>query len=358
MDEQVIEWRTEGVKEWELPSGLALRFDGRDSPNVVLKQNKHPYLYLYEDWLAAEKIREEQGGNLAYWSMSRGMWPGEGMSNVIFSEQLFIRCDAIGTHFQFYNERESCAFLDVAFGGDGCIIQFGEIGNVDGRQCVQLTDWIDVPIDPTAASYDIDYQIARWVIVECKNRKIKPECFGIDATGPGRGVAAILAAEWSPKIHATMWGQGATDRPSAQSDGRPSKEVYATFVTEMWFSTKELLEAGQIRGFSHEAISEFCARQYTLSGKKYKAEPKDEMRLRLRYSPDHADAVVGLVEIARRLGLPIDGKVTQNVNKEWDRQTRILDRFYESDTALTRSAGGGWAEEEVFAVGATHAYMD
>lgn len=359
MDENVIEWRTEGVKEWELPPGLALRFDGRDSPNVLLKQNKHPYLYLYEDWLAAEEIRERSGGNLSYWSMSRGMWAADGGSNTIFSEQLFIRSEAIGTHFTFDNEREQYAFLDPAFsGGDGCILQFAQIGNCNGRMCIQLTDWVDVPIDPTIASHEIDYQIARWVIATCITRKIRPENFGIDSTGAGRSITALMAAEWSPKIHSTQWGQGATDRPSAQHDSRPAKEVYSTFVTELWFSTKELLEAGQIRGFSHEAISQLCARTYEMKGKRYFAEPKNDMRLRLRYSPDHGDAVVGLVEIARRNGLDIDGKLTQQVNKEWETQTRVLDRLYESDSALTKTSGGGWAEQEVFGVEATHAYLD
>lgn len=358
MDEQVIEWRTEGVKEWELPPGLALRFDGRDSPNVLLKQNKHPYLYLYEDWLAAEEIRERSGGNLSYWSMSRGMWASDSGSNTIFSETLFIRCDAIGTHFTFDSERETYAFLDVAFGTDACILQFCECGRVNGRMCIQLTDWIDVPIDPTDASYDLDYKIARWVMNSCITRKVKPECFGIDSTGTGRGVASIMAAEWSPKIHCTVWGAAATDRPSAQNDGRPAREVYSNFVTELWFSVRELLEAGQILGFSHEAISQFCARQYEMAGKKYKSETKDAMRLRLRYSPDNADAVAGICEVAKRMGLVTDGKISQVANKEWEAQTRVLDRLYETDLALTKSSGGGWAEEEVFAVGATHAYMD
>jgi hypothetical protein len=350
-DEKVIEWRTEGVPEWELPPGLGMRFDGRDSPNVVLKRNKHPYLYLYEDWLKAEEIRTSTGGNLAYWSQSRGMWPSEGMSNVIFTEQLFIRCDAIGTHFTFESERETIAFLDVAFGGDGCILQFAEMGDVGGRKCLQLTDWVDVPIDPTVTQVDIDYQIARWVMQTCqtRDRRVKPECFGIDATGTGRGVAAIMAAEWSPKIHATQWGQGPTERPSAQNDGRPAKEVYATFVTELWFAVREILEAGQLRGFSRESISQLCARQYEMSGRKYKAETKDDMKLRLRYSPDHADAVVGVVEIARRLGLTIDGRITQNAQKEWNSNARAFDAVYGEPVTSTPSVSDapGWAEQDV-----------
>jgi len=359
MDENTIEWKTEGVREWELPPGLALRFDGRDSPNVQLKYNKHPYLYLYEDWLKAEEIREISGGNLAYWSMSRGLWPADGASNTIFSEQMLLRCDALGTHFVFDGARETYGFCDVAFGGgDGCIIQFAEVAESNGRRCIQLTDWVDVPIDPAASAQDIDYQVARFCIQTCITRKIKPEHWGIDASGSGRSVAAIMSAEWSSKIHCTVWGQGATDRPSAQNDGRPSKEVYATFVTEMWFAVRELIESGQIKGFSHEAISEFCARTYEMRGKKFLAEKKSDMRLRLRYSPDHADAVCGLCEVARRMGLEVFGKIAQREQKDWDQQTRVLDRFYETDSALVKAGGGGWAEEEVFAVGATHAYMD
>jgi hypothetical protein len=49
ISEDTIEWRTAGVPEWQLDPGIALRFDGRDSPNVF-GFNKHKYIYTLDDW--------------------------------------------------------------------------------------------------------------------------------------------------------------------------------------------------------------------------------------------------------------------------------------------------------------------
>lgn len=53
-NDTMIEWRTKGVPEWQIYSGLCCRFDGRDSPNVKLRHNYYPYIYTYDDWLKAQ----------------------------------------------------------------------------------------------------------------------------------------------------------------------------------------------------------------------------------------------------------------------------------------------------------------
>lgn len=299
-------WRTKPVPEWQLDAGVCLRFDGAKSPNVVAKKNSYPYLYNVENWDAAKSYE----GTFNWWSQDRGMWPPDGMSNTVFNEQIVERCDAVD-YFTFLGPVEELAFLDTAFGGDACVLQFGKLGLIDnnGKMGLQLTDWIDVPISPEAEAHDVDYQIARRVIEECRTRNVKPQCFGLDATGIGRGVGAIIASEWSPFIHYTSWGESASQRASAQNDGRPAKEVYNNFVCEIWFGAREGMESRQVKGFSRPSIMEFCARQYEMVGKKFKLETKAEMKSRVRYSPDHADATAGLVEIARRNGLEIQGKI-------------------------------------------------
>ncbi len=346
-NDKLIEWPTKAVPEWQLDSGVCLRFDGRDSPNVKHKKNYFPYIYTLDNWNQAEAHH----GTFGYWTQDRGMWPPEGFANTVFTEQLFTRCGAEEPPFTFGSQGETLAFLDPAFGGDACVLQFARLGDVDGRLCLQLTDWLEVPIDPNASAHDIDYQIARRVQQECVVRRVKPECFGLDATGIGRGVGAILASEWSSKVQYMNWGQGATERPSAQNDGRPARELFTTFVGELWFSTREMLEAGQIRGFCKEAITQACSREFSMSGKKYRLEPKDEMRLRLRFSPDNFDAVVGVAEVARRHGLVIDNvKVGQVAEREWRQAGAAVDNIYGIEAAADGEAAhgeSGWADVSV-----------
>lgn len=343
-NEDLIEWKTKSIPGWQLDSGIALRFDGRHSPNVVSGKNLHPYIYSVEDW----KIAQENINTFAYWTQDRGMHPPEGFSNTVFNEQLFWRCIGDDPHFTFNSERMRLGFLDPAFGGDACILQFGEMGDVDGKKCLQLTDWLEVPIDPNANTYDVDYQIARRVQQECITRRVLPNCFGLDATGIGRGVAAILAAEWSPQIHYMNWGTSATERPSAQNDGRPSREVYANFVTELWYSVREGLETGQIKGFSNEGISQACSRMFKMSGKKYQVEPKDEMRARLRFSPDEFDAICGCWEVARKNGLEISGKIAQMQTISWERQIREIDQENGVPEMSIVTEDGGWTQEDAW----------
>lgn len=339
-NEDLLEWRTKPVPEWQLDSGVCLRFDGKDSPNVRLKKTWFPYIYTYEDW----QMAESHAGTYSWWTMTRGMWPPEGFSSTVFTEQLFTRCGGLEqAPFVFETEGETLAFLDPAFGGDACVLQFARLGNVAGRLVLQLIDWFEVPIDPNATAHDVDYQIARRVQQECVVRRVKPHCFGLDATGIGRGVGAILASEWSNQICYLNWGQAATERPSAQHDGRPAREVYDRYVTEIWFVVRELLEAGQIKGFSPEAVIQFCSRLYEMKGKKYSVEPKDEMRARIRYSPDVADAVAGVCEVARRNGLEIAGKMAVTANTALEFAQRRAHAIYETAEVHEKS---GWADAD------------
>lgn len=343
-NEDLIEWRNKPVPGWQIESGIVLRFDGRDSPNVAAKKNLHPYIYTYDNWLQDNK--PERIGTLQYWAQGRGMHPPEGMSNTIFNDQLFERCNADDI-FTFRGERTRGGFLDPAFGGDSCKLQFGELGDVDGKKCLQLTDSMEVQIDPNAQAHDIDYQIARRVIQECKQRNIEPRMFGLDATGIGRGVGAIMASEWSPEIQYMNWGGSATERASAQNDGRPGREVYNNFVCELWFAAREAMEAGQLKGFTREAKVQFSSRTYEMNGKKYKIEPKPDMKERIRYSPDDADAVVGLLEVARRNGMEIQGKMSAVGAASWDRAAKAAQEESGLDDGVLMAAGGGWGEEDV-----------
>lgn len=307
-------WETKGVPEWQLPSGLCCHYDGSKSPNVLAGKTLYPHIFSYENWIEAKKWGEN---TFNFWSQTRGFWPPEGMVNTVFSDPLIARCDGTG-FLDFVANRVTYAFLDPAFGGDRCCLQLSDVGDtVDGMAGIQLRP--PIYLEPRVNNEaERDYQIARECIDYCKAEGVKPAQFGTDATGIGRGVHAIISAEWSPEIHRVEWGGKSSDAPSSQADGRPSTEVYANRVTELWFRCREYLEAGQLKGLSIEAVKQFCSREYTKKGKLYQLVTKPECKAKLGYSPDEADATAGLCEVARRNGIAIAGRMALAIDTQWD----------------------------------------
>lgn len=308
-----LEWQTEGVHKWRIPPGVCLRFDGAKSPNVVAGEDKWPFIYSNASWEEANNALREK--TLSYWSQDRGFWPPDGFCDTVFSETLVVKHN--GDEMLFKVKPTPIAFLDPAFGGDNCIIQFGLMGRLGtDKEGVLCTD--TVPIQFEGVSDDErDYVIARQVISECQARGVAPTGFGLDATGIGRGVRAIIAGEWSQAIRSVGFGESATERPSSTADRRPAREVYADRVTEMWWSAREFLEAGQLKNIPKAAVIEFCSREYRMSGKRYRIESKQDFKKRFGSSPDYADAVAGLVDVARFLGAYAQTPALARSGFEW-----------------------------------------
>src|SRR5262249_41484314 len=89
-------------------------------------------------------------------------------------------------------------------------------------------------------------------------------------------------------------------------DITPGKERYHDRVTEIWYSGRELLRQGQLKGIPPALMVEMTARKYGTTGikKRIYAEPKADMKLRTLRSPDIADAAFILVTLCReRFGL-------------------------------------------------------
>lgn len=329
-------WKTKGVDKWQLEPGICLRYDGADSPNVRLGKDQWPFIYSNADWKRACAPEKEK--TLAYWSQDRGLHPPEGFCHTVISETMLEKYDpADVAPFRWLSHRKIIAALDPAFGGDECKLYFAELGDIsEGKEGVQIIGNMTLSFEE-ASRDEIDYLIARQTIDECKRRGVTPECFGLDRTGTGRGVAAIIAAEWSSSIRQIEFGEMATERPSSTADGRPAREVYANRVTEMWWSVREFLEAGQLRGLPQQARIEFCTREYTWAGRRYKLESKDDCKLRLGYSPDDGDSVGLLLDVARSQGA---GARTRNVLSEdtaWNSvvEKKVKEAEHEAEFAMS-----------------------
>lgn len=328
------QWDTRGVAKWGIGPGVCLHFDGAKSPNVLAGRTEYKHIYSFERWQSVQRQGDEYRNTIQHWSQDRGFWPPDGTQTTIFSEAMFIAHDAMGTQ-HWMASPTPCAALDPAFGGDNCVLRRGLVGQVvGGKLAVQLLERLLVPFDPDSPD-SIEHQIAVFVVEKCKSWRVEPPWFGGDATGTGRGAMAAIQQLWSPRILKVEFGGAASDLPASVNDPRQSHEIYDNRVTELWYATKDILIADQIKGFDAETIRQFCSRFYSYKARRYKAEAKDEMKSRVGYSPDDADAVVVLCEVARRHGLVPAAEASRTHAREDAAAIAALDSTLNTDYTAT-----------------------
>lgn len=294
------EWATRGVDKWGIPPGICLHFDGFKSPNVKAGKNNWPYIYTTDNLEADKKTHGTD--SIAFWKYTRGFWAPEGFCRTIFSETLVEKFDGQGS-FKFYSKTFPIAALDPAFGGDRCILRFGTMGDIDQSKRLGLQLGREVEIKLSATSPDpIHYQISKRVIDECRKEGVAPHNFAIDATGEGGGLADIISQEWSNRIVRVEFGGSPSDMPCSEDDPVPAKERYDRKVTELWYSARQFLMAGLLKGLKTNDIIEACSREYNDEKRKIKLDTKDDCKAKLGHSPDSFDAIVMLIHLARSLG--------------------------------------------------------
>ena len=300
------------METWETERGVCLRFDGMKSPNVLAGKTKYEYLITTEQVLQAQKFDGEASPK--FWTYTRGFWSPEGVCRTVLSESMCIKADTQGRHI-FSTRSFPVAGLDPAFGGDRCILRFAEVGDLqDGSYGVQLGDIVTIQIQANS-NEPVHYQIARQVKGYCIDRGVAPTHLAVDATGEGGGLCDIIAHEWSPDIRRIEFGGKASDRPVSSEAVRPSHEAYLNRVTELWFSVREWVNYGKLKGLDAATTIEFCQRLFDDSRRKIVIERKADMKGRIGRSPDLADATCLVVELARQLSGGLLGEVKPN--RDW-----------------------------------------
>lgn len=301
------DWETKGVPEWELDPGVCLHFDGTKSPNVKLGQDKWPFLYTIKDLESARKADEKVGGDsLGFWKYTRGFWSPDGATRAILSESMIRKHEATG-RFIFVSHTTKISGLDPAYGGDKCVQRFAEFGDLpNGKIGIQLTRKVIIPVKVSSPD-PIHYQIAKRVAQECESEGVKPEHFDMDTTGEGGGTADIIDVEWASKsnkkINRTEFGGAPSDMPVSSEDERLSKDAYDRKVTELWFSIRNLVVSGQLRGLDLDDVIQLTKREFTDTTRKVKLDTKAEMKEKIGRSPDDADTIAVIVNLARKLGI-------------------------------------------------------
>lgn len=288
---------------WETRrGGVCIRLDGLKSANIKAGKTYFPFL-IRQDYL--DSVATAFGvGSPRWWTFVRGWFAPEGLFGVVVPSNVLSRAEtAITYNFQ----PTKIAALDPAFeGGDNCVLSFAEYGDSKGTKwAMNFLGEERIKVRVTDTSDPLDYLIAHDVIKQCKAKGVLPENFIMDTTGAGRGVAAILQKEWGA-INKCNFGGAATERRVKNSDSEAANELFDRFVSELWWSVRAWMEEGLVGGVTghfKDLREQLCARQYeTVKDKKISIEPKKEMKERLGYSPDEADAFAMLIELLRRKG--------------------------------------------------------
>lgn len=292
--------------EWTSITGIkCLRFDGYDSPNIR-DENKWTGIIRQSDINKITKNGEHADSAMAY-IMVRGIHPPEGADETVISQATIARfnCKDRVTWSRGFIVSAMC---DSGFGGDPCIYRTFKRGNdISGVFRVELDERIEIPIVASDKLNPAEYQLAQ----KCKElslaRSIPPEEFIIGSTGTGRGAAAVLQREWSPRIQTVDEGGACSDMIVSDEDPRPAKEIYDRKVTELWFSIREFIEADIIRNLDDQTALQLCQRKHspkgTGQGKRISLEKKDDMKARGLSSPNDADALGFGIHLLREKGI-------------------------------------------------------
>lgn len=221
---------------------------------------------------------------------------------------------------------------DPAYGGgDRCMnghIEFGR--SVNGKIMVRVIPPQEIKIN-LKLDQKPEIQIAASVKKYLEENDIPPSNSFYDSFGKGTvgfSFGQIFGADAPIPINS---GDSCSKRPvfqglNVEEKGRkrPKRcdEHYSKFITEMWFSVRYLIEAGQIGELTDDIIHEGCMRVYeTVSGNRIEVEPKADMKVRLGgKSPDKFDWLALCIEGARQRGLLIDklgSQVKKSTEKNW-----------------------------------------
>jgi len=327
MSEPVGGWSsiTPEFERWETQRGVCIHLDGLESPRVKEGDQYYPGLLKASD---IESVRKAYGEDSPeFWRTRRGFIAPQGVTKTVLTpadvNQFRAKEKAI-----WAGRFKLGAGLDPAFeGGDRCTLRFGREGEFDdGITGLELTETVIIKVK-ASDPLPIHYQIAHAVKAECEQRNVPPDMFGMDTTGEGGGLASIIMQEWSRAILHVEFGGKASDSPISPDDKKPAREEYLNRVSELWFWFRVLVRRGMVRGLDADTMREFCQRRWEMRGLLKMVEPKSQMKVRTKRSPDLADGAVVLAEVFRKRGnlsVATSGGSNEDLREQWTKLARRL----------------------------------
>lgn len=340
---------TKQTQEWTSKwyGAHVIAFDGRDTPN---NDGKKQYPYLVSKSFVESLASTHGEDSWQYFQQGIGK-PSQGMvSNRVITVGLCERHKAFESVIWDGSEILDLFAIDPAFGGgDRCVAGKFRLGkNIEGIQILEVGIPEIVPISVNSR-LEASEQIAAWVKDKVDKLNIPPERIAYDSLGSTQLGFAFAKVFGSTCPFPVESGGSATERPvrfdlyvvdfkTGNKRLKTCREQYSKLISEMWFSTREAIESEQIRGLKKEVAQEGQLRMYSIvSGNRMEVEPKEEMKERVKKSPDLYDWFAIGVETARRLGFKIQrigGNIkTENTKNNWVKDLKKKrDQMFKSKT--------------------------
>lgn len=291
--------------EWETKLGYCIRFDGERSPNIKAGKTLYPYL-MTEERLAEFRSRLGEK-SLNYYRMVKGFWCPTGSVDSVLSEA-DLRKHHADARVKWAEPPVLGAGFDPAFTNDGdksVLLPF-KIGlDMDGKRVVEFQEPVALFDDVENKGASRTEQIIGQLRSQCQRMGIPPTRLAIDSTGAGKPFCDMVRAMWGGGVLEVSFAGRASALPASGTDGKRSDEVYVNRVTELWYTMREYVMSGQVKGLTGKVARDLTGRTYESKERgKVVVESKKDMRGRLGRSPDYGDAAaLGLCLCRERLGL-------------------------------------------------------
>jgi hypothetical protein len=289
-------------EEWPTRTGVCLYFNGNKSPNFrALDQKKPPFPFLMNAFSKAE-IRNAAMGEETniFWSQFYGFPPSVEVPDKVLTHKLlesngaFEKCEWGGSPTKWLGGLD-CGFRKD---GDPTVLDFARIGkDVKGNTVMDWESKDGMAILPVQNSKDaFEKQMAIRVI----DKLIKKDChdLAIDIMGEGGMTATAIKDEalkrgWKLNLVPISSMGSPDDKIVVPGDKRMASEVFDRKVSQIWMSMRVAVGKGLIRGMGPhtKAVQQLCERKFiTDQRKRFAIEKKEDMKKRLRRSPDFGDS--------------------------------------------------------------------
>jgi len=346
------------TKTWKTrwPNGIAIQLPGSDCPNMDVPEDApvpFPYLMTRKQMEEDAKIWGKEDWH--YTMFNEGRMPRGQGSRRVLTRQLCLKNHAMDEAIWASVNRTRIASLDAAYravGGDRCvfaIFEFGPEGNIaalpeseftvsqqvnsESRQVLfSLKEISIIPIEGNDFESPED-QIVMYVKKACETNSIAPRNFFFDS-GMRTSLVTAFSRLWSVDVNPIDCGGRPSERKVSENIDVLACDYYSKKITELWYSWRLIVEAGQFRGMTEDVMKEGCQREWmTVGGNKIEVETKADMKLKTGRSPDLADCVVIGIEGARQRGFHIK----RMVNEEYvETDTRWKDELRRKALAITK----------------------
>lgn len=291
--------------QWETTQkqGLCLFFSCYESP-AIFEKDPVKKKALTKFLITSEQIEEKQKeyGDMsdAFWRFVLGFWRESSTDPVVVSKEFLNSFDVVRkAEWSGMHELHIVGGLDPAFstGGDQCVLRLAVLGQTTGGQVVldYRGDSLLFKIPITVQSdKSAELQIADQVKAICEKYNCRLEHICIDANGQGRALGETIRLRWGAlkppiKIYSTRAGH----------ISKNSFDVVIKNSHELWFTFREFIQNGQIKGLDPIATAQLTNRLEVTNPKTFKKELESKREYKVRMgaiipslarSPDEADA--------------------------------------------------------------------